>query len=404
MTQRYFIHMQPQILSHRLVLLLATAVGIAAANLYYTQPLVSLISHDLGLAPKASGLVVTLTQIGYCTGVLIAVPLGDLIENKKLVLTMISLAVVGLLGLAFSKHLIPYFIAAFATGVGASTVQIIVPYAAHFVPENKRGQTVGHLMSGLMLGIMISRPLASLLTDLFSWHAVFVLSALMMTTMGVLLAFLMLPRQPEKLNIHFTQLLASLIHLFLNTSVLRRRAIYQSFLFGSFCLFWTATPMLLTGPTFGLSQTGIAIFALVGLAGAVAAPFAGIAADRGNSQLATTVALSAGSLAFLISHYAQEIKIVALPLLAFAAILLDAAVSANLVLGQRAIFSLNPQLRGRLNGLYIVTISAGGAIGSSLGAWTYVHGGWALTSLVGFCLPLCTLCLFWTERWEKFSR
>ncbi|MBX3022933.1 MAG: MFS transporter [Bdellovibrionales bacterium] len=383
-------------LPRSLVFLLATAVGLIAANLYYAQPLIALISRDLGLAPEAAGLVVTLTQIGYGLGVLLAVPLGDLIENKRLVLTMIVIAAFGLLGLAFAQHIVPYFVAAFATGLGTSTVQIIVPYTAHFTTEERRGQTVGQLMSGLMLGIMLSRPTASLLTDYFSWHAVFVLSAGLMTVLALILFFMMPPRQPAALELRFTGLLSSMTRLLFTTPILRRRAFYQAAMFGAFCLFWTATPLLLAD-VFKLSQTDVAIFALVGIAGAVSAPIAGTMADRGRSQVATFLGLLAGVLSFLLGHYARHWGIVAVPLLAFAGILLDAGVSANLVLGQRAIFSLNPELRGRLNGLYIAIIFIGGATGSALGAWAYARGGWELTSWIGLAMPGIALLYFFTE-------
>lgn len=385
-------------LSRPLVILLAAAVGVIAANLYYAQPLVAMISRALSLSPEVAGLVVTLTQAGYGLGVLLVVPLGDIVENRRLVITMIAVTILGLLGLAFATEQLPYFIAAFATGVGASTVQILVPYAAHFAPEAKRGQVVGSLMSGLMLGIMLSRPVSSLLTDLFSWHAVFILSASLMTLLGAVLFRVLPPRVPGNGNLRYLTLLRSMAHLFLNTPVLRRRALYQAGLFGAFCLFWTASPLLLAGPHFGLSQTGIAVFALVGVAGAVSAPFAGQMADRGWSSAATMTAIVASSASFLLSHFFPMGSTVSLLALAAAAVLLDAGVSANLVLGQRAIFGLDPKVRGRLNGLFIATTFVGGAAGSMLGAWAYAKGGWDLTSLVGFLLPAAAFVYFLTNR------
>lgn len=383
--------------SRGLVFMLAAAVGITAANLYYAQPLVALISHALGLSPGAAGLVVTLTQVGYGLGVLLVVPLGDIVENRRLVLTMIGLTVLGLLGLAFATDLIPYFAAAFATGLGASTVQVIVPYSAHLVPEEKRGQMVGSLMSGLMTGIMLSRPIASFLTDLFSWHAVFVLSAVMMTGLGFTLYKLLPPRQPVHNGIRYGTLLGSMIQMFLMIPILRRRAIYQAFVFGAFCLFWTATPLLLLSPEYHFSQTQIALYALVGVAGAVSAPFAGRAADRGLGQAATAIALISCSLAFLLSHIFTPGSLGAIVFLVISAILLDAGVSANLVLGQRAIFALPAEHRSRLNALYIATIFVGGASGSALGAWAYSRGGWSLTTWCGFLLPAAALAYFLTE-------
>ena len=388
----------PQTASRGLVVLLAIAVGVIAANLYYAQPLVAMIAQALGLAPDKAGLVVTLTQIGYGLGVLLVVPLGDIVENRRLVLTMIFIAVSGLLGLAFSTQLLPYFVAAFATGLGSSTVQIIVPYAAHLSYEDRRGHVVGSLMSGLMIGIMLSRPVASLLADFFSWHAVFVVSAVLMTTLCFALYKLLPPRQPHSAHLHYTQLLASMSKLMLTTSVLRRRAIYQACLFGAFCLFWTSVPLLLAGEEFKMSQSGIALFALFGVAGAVSAPIAGRQADRGRTRIATTVTLIGASLSFLMGHIFKMGTWSSLIALGLSAILLDAGVSANLVLGQRAIFSLQPELRSRLNGLYIATIFIGGAAGSGLGAWAYAHGGWTLTSWIGFAMPTAALLYFATER------
>ncbi|ASD62292.1 MFS transporter [Bdellovibrio bacteriovorus] len=385
-------------LTRGLVLLLMAAVGIIVANLYYAQPITAMISQALGLDPSAAGLVVTLTQIGYGLGVLLIVPLGDIIENRRLVLTMIGIAVLGVLGLAFASQLTPYFIAAFATGLGASTVQILVPYTAHFAPEVKRGQVVGSLMSGLMIGIMLSRPVSSLLTDLFSWHAVFVLSAALMTVLAIILYKVMPERHPENKNIHYFDLLKSMGRLFVETPVVRRRGAYQAFMFGAFCLFWTASPLLLAGPKFNLSQSAIAIFALVGVSGAVIAPIAGKAADKGHSRIATMIAMTVSAFSFLLSHFFDGGSTASLAALVISAILLDAGITANLVMGQRAIFSLNAEYRSRLNGLFIATIFVGGAVGSTLGAWAYARGGWELTSWVGFLMPALAFAYFLTEK------
>lgn len=381
-------------------LLLTVAVGVVAANLYYAQPLVREISEALGIDPAAAGLVVTLTQIGYGIGVLLAVPLVDLVENRKLILIMLGVAIVGLLGLIFADQMIPYFIAAFATGLGASTVQILVPYAAHFAPDEKRGQVVGSMMSGLMIGIMLSRPLASFMTGLFGWHAIFMLSTVLLLGLAVSLRAILPTRVPPSLGLRYPELLGTMWKLLKTTPVLRRRGFYQACLFGAFCLFWTAVPLYLAGPDFGMSHTGIAIFALAGVSGAVAAPLAGRLADRGHTVAATWLALGAGAISFLIGHHFNHGLIVAkgsgmaLTGLLIAAILLDAGVSAHLVLGQRQIFMLPAEMRGRLNGLYIAMIFVGGAIGSSLGAWAYARGGWELTSWAGLALPAAALLVY----------
>lgn len=394
----------PKAIPSSFIFLLACAVGTIAANLYYAQPLVALIAKSLSLDPAMAGLVVTLTQVGYGLGVLFIVPLGDLVENRKLILSMLGLGVLAILSLGISTQLIPYFAAALAVGLGASSVQIIVPYAAHLAPEYLRGRVVGSLMSGLMMGIMLSRPIASILTDLFSWHAVFFLSAAMMTALAITLYRFLPRRQPSAGTNSYSNLIVSMGHLFVRTPVLRRRAVYQACMFGAFSLFWTAVPLYLSGPEFHLSQTAIAVFSLVGVSGAIAAPFAGRYADRGYSRILTTMALASGALSFAITRIFPPGSFIGLAFLVMAAILLDAGVTANLVLGQRAIFSLRAKYRSRLNGLYIATIFVGGAAGSYSGAWAYAQGGWAATAMVGFAFPLVGLIYYGTEWLTGFQK
>ena len=384
-------------LSSRLTFLLALAVGVIAANLYYAQPLTTLMARTLGLSASASGLVVTLTQIGYGLGVLCLVPLGDLRENRQVILVLIAVASFALVGIGTSQTLTPYLLSAFFLGVGASAVQLIVPFAAHLSLASKRGQVVGKLMSGLMLGIMLSRPIASLVADLFSWNAVFYISALLTSAVGILLAFALPKRHPANPDLHYFSLLRSMSTLFFQHTVLRRRALYQGCMFAAFCLFWTATPMVLASD-FHLTQTQIAVFALVGVSGAVFAPLAGRAADRGHTQRATTGAFVVGGLSFLLTFLMPVGSTLSLAFFTVAAILLDAGVSANLVLGQRAIFTLPAELRGRLNSLYIATIFIGGSFGSFVGAWAFAHGGWVWAARIGLAMPFSGLLYFATEK------
>ncbi len=381
-----------------LVVALAVSVGVIAANLYYAQPLVALISRSLGLAPEVAGLVVTLTQVGYGLGVLCLVPLGDIIESRRLILALIAIAISGILGLAFVTKALPYFIAAFATGVGCAGVQVIVPYAAHFSSEASRGRVIGSVTSGLMMGIMLSRPIASFLSDLFSWHAVFILSAVLMLFIGSMLIYLLPPKHPTAKNLHYFKLLRSMLSLFLTEPLLRRRAAYQACLFGAFCFYWTATPLLLGGPEFHLSQSMIAVFALIGFAGAVVSPFAGRAADRGRTRQATLASILGVASAFLITQAFQLGSLASLITLGLGAIVLDAGTSANLILGQRVIFGLRAEYRSRLNALYIATIFIGGGFGSAMGAWSYARGGWPLASWIGLVLPVLAGLLFLTEK------
>lgn len=385
-------------LSKTTIFIIAISLGVICANLYYAQPIVALIADEIGLKPQAAGLVVTLTQLGYGLGVFFIVPLGDIVESRRLVTMMVLFSALGVLGLAFASDVHTYFLAALITGIGASAVQALVPYATHMVPEAKRGQVVGTLMSGLMIGIMLARPVSSYITDLFSWHSIFIISAIFMLAIAVLFQFTIPPKVPGENTIKYGALIKSMIKLFREEEVLRRRAIYQAFLFAAFCLFWTASPLYLASPAFNFSQSQIALFALIGVGGAVSAPFAGRAADRGYIRLGTYISIAAIALSFIFEYTFHLPLSFGVASLMMSAILIDASVSANLVLGQRVIFSLPAHLRSRVNGLFVATIFMGGAAGSGIGAWAYESGGWTGACLAGFGMALLALIYTVTEK------
>lgn len=384
-----------------LIALFAVASGLAAANLYYAQPLIGLIAPELRLHVGLAGLIVALTQVGYGVGLLFLVPLSDRLENRRLVVTTLGAVVLGLLGIALSDSMLTFLAASFLVGVGAVATQILVPFASHLAPPESRGRVVGIVMSGLVGGIMLARPFSSLVASELGWRAIFYISAGLMLVLGIVLLRALPERRPVA-PLSYARIMRSLPGLFAHTPILRRRAFYQGMLFAAFNIFWTGSPLLLARE-FGLGQRGIAVFALAGAAGALAAPIAGRLADRGLTRIATGFALVGALLAFVISGYAAHSH--SLALLVAGAILLDAAVQINQVLSLRSLFMLAPELRGRLNGLFMTFIFAFGAAGSVLASALYVFYGWAAAALAGSVCAVAALALYSTEfRGEKHTR
>lgn len=273
----------------------------------------------------------------------------------------------------------------------------LVPFASYLASESSRGRVVGNVMSGLLLGIMLSRPLSILVADLFGWHAVFVLSGAAVLVLALVLSKVLPVRRPSS-NASYPALLGSMWRLLRTTPLLRRRAAYHACVFATFSLFWTTVPFLLAGPMFHFSQKAIALFALAGIAGAVAAPVAGRLADRGWTRPGTGIALVTVVLSVLLPLVVRTGSPVGVAVLVAAAILLDAGVSANLVLGQRALFSLSPEIRSRLNGLFMAIFFLGGAAGSAVGGWAYATGGWSAALWFGLAFPVAAILYFATEK------
>ncbi|GAB4065795.1 MFS transporter [Ancylobacter sonchi] len=374
--------------------LLALAAGAGAANLYYAQPLIALISADIGLDESIASLVVTLGQIGYIAGLLLVVPLGDTVENRRLLGLVLVCACIGLIIAASAHAPLVFAGAALVYGLGSVVAQVAVPFASHLARPEERGRKVGNVVAGLMAGIMLARPAASLIAHAFGWRAVFLASAALMAALAVGLRLALPARHPHG-RLGMLALIGSFPRLLRSQPVLRRRIAYQLPMFGAFILFWTAVPLELAGPRFGLDQRGIALFALAGAAGVFGSSLAGRLADRGHARLGTGIALVSAVAGFLIA--ATGVAVGSVVVLAIGAVVLDLAAAANLVFGQRALFMLDPAIRSRLNALYIALFFFGGAIGSALASPLYVLGGWPAVSAAGIVVMLAALGYFATE-------
>ena len=372
-----------------MVMLFAFCCGAIVANIYYAQPIIELIAPDIGLTPAMASLIVSLTQIGYALGLFFLVPLGDLLENRKLMIATTVVAIASLLGAAFTEQPNLFLLVSLLIGFSSVSVQILIPLAAHLAPAESRGRVVGSIMGGLLLGILLARPVSSVVADHFGWRAMFMAAAALMAFISVVLMLTIPKRQPDD-SASYGQLLRSLGTLLRDQPLLRQRAFYQGCMFATFSLFWTAAPLELVR-NHGLSQTQIAIFALVGAIGAIAAPIAGRLADAGHTHRASLLAMIFAVLSFLPAFVHPLYSVIGL---AVTGVVLDFCVQMNMVLGQRAIYALDANSRSRLNALYMTSIFIGGAFGSAIASSVYEHGGWLGVMLVGSAFPLLALLRF----------
>ncbi|MBI6742780.1 MFS transporter [Pseudomonas syringae] len=376
-----------------MVMLFAFCCGAIVANIYYAQPIIELIAPDIGLSSTAASLIVSLTQIGYALGLFFLVPLGDLLENRRLMLVTTVVAILSLLGAAFAEQPNVFLLVSLLVGFSSVSVQMLIPLAAHLAPEASRGRVVGGIMGGLLLGILLARPIASLVADHFGWRAVFGSAAVVMIGISMVLATTMPKRLPDH-RASYGQLLFSLWTLLRTQPVLRQRAFYQACMFATFSLFWTAVPLELSR-NHGLSQTQIALFALIGAIGAIAAPISGRLADAGYTRIASLGALLFGALSFLPGLVHPAYSVIGL---AITGVVLDFCVQTSMVLGQRTVYALDAASRSRLNALYMTSIFIGGAIGSAVASPLFDHGGWTWVLIAGTALPLIALLALLRDR------
>lgn len=384
-------------LSGWLILAFAIACGVTVANIYYAQPLVGPIAESFGMDLSSAGVVLTMVMFGYVLGLLFLAPLGDLVENKTLILVTLSCLVASLL-IAAAAPTASVFVASTALlGVTAVGTQMILPVVAHLAPERIRGQTVGTVMSGLLFGILLSRPLATMVAGSFGWRAVFVMSAALMCGVIVLMA-VALPRRRPQHTLTYATLIRSLWRLMLTTPVLQRRAAYQCLLYGAFSMFWTAMPLVLEQPPFSFGHVAMSAFLLSGAGGAMVAPWAGRFSDRGRGGTVTLLAMLAVLACFILTWLGGHTSgALSIALFVIAGILVDAGTQGNVVAGQRAIYALPADIRSRLNALYLASAFFGGAVGSALSGFAVARGGTTMIAAIGAAAALLTLALFATE-------
>lgn len=371
-------------------LLFAIACGLAVANIYYAQPLLDAIADEFRIPHSSAGIVITITQACYALGLLLLVPLGDLLNRRSLIAGQMLLSVLALIVVGTASSSIVLFIGMAIVGLLAVVTQTLVAFAATLAAPAERGRVVGLVTSGIVIGILLARTFAGLLTDLAGWRSVYVVSAgLSLLMAGVL--FRVLPHdEHERESLSYLQLLRSTLTLFLQERVLRIRAALALMIFTAFSILWTSLVLPLSAPPLSLSHTAIGAFGLAGAAGALAAARAGRLADRGLGQRTTGAALILLLVSWLPISYTEH----SLWALIAGILLLDLAVQAVHVTNQSMILSVRPEARSRLTAGYMIFYSIGSATGSIASTTIYEHMGWNGVCLLGAVVSALAL-LFW---------
>ncbi|UHS64334.1 MFS transporter (plasmid) [Agrobacterium vaccinii] len=375
-------------------LIVAAAAGLSVANIYYAQPLLDLMAHDLGIPPATVGLIVMLTQVGYGLGLIFIVPIGDLIDRRKLIIAQGLLLGIALVIVGAAETNAMLLAGMSAVGLSAVLVQTLVAQAAALATPAQRGRVVGTVTSGIVTGILAARSFAGTIADIGGWRAVYLTSAFITLVMVVVL-MAMLPRQSAKRTVEtYAHALLSIPTMFLRERSLLYRGVLALLIFAAFSTFWTALVLPLSAPPFSYSHTRIGLFGLVGLAGAIAATCAGRLADGGHGRWTTGC-----SLAILLSSWGLIALLpVSMVRLVVGVVLMDLAVQAVHVTNLSATVAFNPQKSGRLVGGYMVFYSVGSAVGAIAATTTYARFGWMGISLLGATFSAIALALWITSE------
>lgn len=386
------------LLSMPVILLLAIACGLSVANIYYVHPMLNVIAADLHMNTALAGSVITATQICYACGLLFLVPLGDLLPRRQLIIGQMLVSALCLLFVATASGATSFWIGIGLIGGLAVVAQTIIAAAASMCAPQQRGQTIGFITSGIVIGILLARVLAGLLTDLAGWRSVYGCSAAALLLIVALLYRYMPTTPVSSTRRSYSQLVLSTLQLFRELPVLRVRALLAMLIFAAFGTLWTALVFPLSTAPFYFSHSTIGLLGIAGLAGAIAASRAGVWADRGWAQRTSGIALALLVLSWVFMwnmYHSVWFLIVGI-------IVLDLAVQAVHVTSQSMILSARPQAESRLTGAYMVFYSIGSALGSLAATWVYARYGWNGVCWLGLSFSgSALLCWTLTRRMSR---
>lgn len=355
---------------------MTAATGLTVGNLYYCQPLLNQIQQDLPGTDQVLGLVPTMTQVGYALGMLFLVPLGDRSERRRLIVIFTMLSALCMLAMSFSTSLPMAVVMSLLIGLSTMTPQLIIPFAAHLAPDNKRGQVVGTVVSGLLLGILLARTISGFVGAAFGWRFMFTAGAVTMFIVALVLQ-VVLPKSSPTFQGSYKHLIKSVFRLVFDLPVLRESMLFGAMLFASFSAFWATLIHLMETPAFGLGSRAVGLFGLLGAAGALTAPIIGKMADRSSPRANVGVGILLTAAAYVIYWVWGGSSLIALGV---GVLIMDIGVQAAHVSNQSRVFALIPEARSRLNTAYMFAYFVGGALGS----WT-ASVAWGLYQWPGVC-------------------
>ena len=381
-------HKTKPMLTNLLILIMSIACGLTVANLYYIQPLLADIAKTFHVNQLSIGFAAMLTQIGYAVGMIFILPLGDIKEKRSLIVMVLLCSIISLMSMFFSSNVYILIISSFAIGFTSIVPQLIIPLAAQLSNPQQRGQTIGTIMSGLLVGILLSRTISGILGGYFGWRTVYLIAAIMMLALMLILRKLIPLCKPVS-DLKYTELLKSMVYLIKTEPILRKTSLNGALMFSAFSAFWTSLIFLLESSHYNMGSEAAGLLGLVGISGALAAPMVGKLADKKGPRFAIGICIIIVIISYLF-FFLFGFKMWGLIL---GVILLDLGVQSCNVSNQAIVQALNEKTRNRLTTIYMVSFFLGGALGSFLGSYSYSHFGWYGVCTFGIATQIIAVIL-----------
>ncbi|WP_241775031.1 MFS transporter [Chryseobacterium sp. ERMR1:04] len=373
-------------ISRTVIWLMAIISGLVVANNYYNQPLLGLISKDLNVSESAASRISMLTQIGYAIGLLMIVPLGDKFFRKRLILIDLFLVFGSLLWMTFATQLWMLYAASLLIGVTSVIPQLFIPIAAELSSDKEKSSNIGTVMSGLLLGILLSRFIGGIVGDVWGWRAMFGIAAGLMILVWFAV-YKMLPEMQPNFKGTYKELMRSVGHLAKTQPILQLASFRGAMAFGSMCALFTTLVFHMEKPPFNAGASVVGSFGLAGAVGALAAAKVGKLQKflDINRIISYSLLVVLGSWAF--TYFGGETYWG----LIVGVILVDLGVQSSHIMNQTNYFLIKSNAVNRLNTVYMVCYFIGGSLGTWLASIAWQYAQWDGVCFVGASFGLLAL-------------
>ena len=371
-----------------LLFIMACMAAVSVANIYYCQPLLSLMGNDLGIDEWRASLIAMITQVGYACGLFFIIPSGDKFDRKKIVSYSFSILTIALLCIALSNNFHAVMAASFTVGACSVMPQIFIPIAAQYSRLEKQGANVGLIVSGLLTGILASRVISGLVGEWLGWRSMYVIAAIVMS-LCTLIVWRIMPYTENNYTGSYKRLMHSLFALIREYKLLRICALRAAFAFGSFLALWASLTFKMEQAPFYAGSDVVGLLGLCGVAGAMSASVVGRLVSRigvrNFNLLGAALMLSAWIIAYLWGNTYTAIIITIL--------ILDIGMQCIQLSNQTVVFSINPKASNRINTIFMTNYFIGGSLGTFLSGSAWSMAGWSGVTIAGIGLAFCSLCI-----------
>lgn len=382
----------------QIIVLMAAMAGLTVANLYYNQPLLEMMRHDLGTTASLANLITVITQIGYAFGLCFIVPTGDLFSRRKIIVACMIIAAVMTVAIGLATHIYMVWGASLIMGACSIVPQLFIPIAGQFSKPEHKARNMGYVLSGLLVGILAARVISGMIGEWFGWRTMFYVAGGIMM-LCLVLTLMVMPNMQQNFSGSYKGLMQSVVRIFMEHPKIRLNAIRAAFGFGSMLSFWACLAFHLADEPFHAGSDAVGYLGLCGVAGALVASGIG----KYISQYGVKTFSVLGALGQMAAWTVAFVGGQTYTGLILAIILVDIGLQCQQLSNQSACIQEVPEASNRANTIFMTTYFIGGSLGTFLAGQGWSMAGWTGVCTVGISMATVSLLISWFLDRKKYT-